>query len=115
MDPTLAEALLRAIVESQEAFFDAAELVSLCAITQERYQSAADRFHGSIDRAAACLPPTVETKSPTVETGAAAMRQAVLDAYAEIGADARLDCENFETLTVDQLRDELVYLADYQG
>lgn len=117
MDPTLAEALLRAIVESQESFFEAAELVSLGAITQERYQSAADRFHDSIDRAAACLPPAVETRrnTPTVETGAAAMRRDVLDAYAEVGADARVDCDNFETLTVDQLRDELVYLADYQG
>lgn len=117
MDPTLAEALLRAIVESQETFLDAADLVSLGAITQERYQSAADRFHGSIDRAAACLPPAVETRrhTPSVETGADAMRRAVLDAYAEAGADARVDCENFEALTVDQLRDELVYLADYQG
>lgn len=115
MDPTLAEALLRAIVESQESFFEAAELVSLGAITQERYQSAADRFHDSIDRAAAFLTPAVETKGPAVETGADVMRRAVLDAYAEAGADARVDCDNFETLTVDQLRDELVYLADYQG
>lgn len=72
MNATLAEALLRAIVESQDAFFEAAELVSLHAITHERYQSAADRFHDSIDRAADCLPPSMETRrnTPTVETAA---------------------------------------------
>lgn len=115
MNATLAEALLRTIVEAQEAFFEAAELVSLGVITPERYQSAADRFHDSIDRAADCLPPIVEAATPIVETRASAMRRAVLDAYAEAGADATVDCQNFETLTVDQLRDELIFLADYQG
>lgn len=52
MNAELAEALLRSIVEAQEFFMDAAELVSAGAITQDRYQRAADRFHGSIDRAA---------------------------------------------------------------
>ena len=62
MHTDLSLALLRSIVDAQALFFDAAELVSLGAITQERYQSAADRFHESIDTAAALLPPTVETR-----------------------------------------------------
>ncbi len=43
------------------------------------------------------------------------MRRQVLEAYAEIGSDARIECENLESLTADQLRDELAYIADYQG
>ena len=62
MSPDLTLALLRSIVDAQGLFLDAAELVSLGAITQERYQSAADRFHESIDTAAALLSPTVETR-----------------------------------------------------
>ena len=62
MSPDLALALLRSIVDAQGLFLDAAELVSLGAITQERYQSAADRFHESIDTAAALLSPSVETR-----------------------------------------------------
>lgn len=102
MSHDLALALLRSIVDAQELFLDAAELVSLGAITPERYQSAADRFHDSIDAAAGYLPPTVETGELEA-------------AYAEIGADAEIDCENFRTLTAEELRDELVYLADFQG
>ena len=61
-DLTLALALLRSIVDAKGLFLDAAELVSLGAITPERYQSAADRFHDSIDRAAGFITPTVETR-----------------------------------------------------
>ena len=43
------------------------------------------------------------------------MRRLVIEAYAEIGSDARLECHNFDGLTAEQLRDELTYLADYQG
>ena len=43
------------------------------------------------------------------------MRRQVLEAYAEIGSDARNECVNFDSLTAEQLRDEMVYLADYQG
>ena len=62
MSPDLTLALLRSIVDAQQLFLDAAELVSLGAITQERYQSAADRFHDSIDTAAALLSPSVKTR-----------------------------------------------------
>lgn len=58
MTHDLALALLRGIVDAQALFLDAAELVAVGAITQERYQSAADRFHGAIDRAAAAVAPT---------------------------------------------------------
>lgn len=68
MPPDLSIALLRSIVDAQELFLDAAELVALGAITQERYQSAADRFHDSIDRAAALLPPSVETRGGEIFT-----------------------------------------------
>lgn len=50
-----------------------------------------------------------------METMIEDMRRQVLEAYAEIGSDARIECVNFESLTAEQLRDELVYLADYQG
>lgn len=39
----------------------------------------------------------------------------VIDAYRQIGSDARLEIDGFDTMTADQLNDELVYLADYQG
>lgn len=39
----------------------------------------------------------------------------VIDAYRQIGADARLEIDGLDTMTPDQLNDELVYLADYQG
>lgn len=39
----------------------------------------------------------------------------VIDAYRQIGADARLEINGFDTMTPDQLNDELVCLADYQG
>lgn len=68
MSPELSLALLRTIVDAQGLFLDAAELVSLGAITQERYQSAADRFHESIDMAAALLPPIVETRRGEIFT-----------------------------------------------
>ena len=45
----------------------------------------------------------------------AAIREAVAAAYRQIGADATVDIENFETLGAEQLSDELTYLADYQG
>lgn len=56
-----------------------------------------------------------DDEHPAVESLADDMRRQVLDAYAEIGSDARIECANFESLTVEQLRDELTYLADYQG
>lgn len=68
MSPDLTLALLRSIVDAQGLFLDAAELVALGAITQERYQSAADRFHESIDTAAALLPPFVETRRGEIFT-----------------------------------------------
>ena len=68
MSPDLTLALLRSIVDAQALFLDAAELVSLGAITQERYQAAADRFHDSIDTAAALLPPSVETRRGEIFT-----------------------------------------------
>lgn len=42
-------------------------------------------------------------------------REAVAQACENIGADARVDIDSFDDLTVDQLDDELTYLADYQG
>ncbi len=45
----------------------------------------------------------------------AAARAAAEQAYADIGADPAIDCDNFETLTAEQLRDEEAYIADFQG
>lgn len=42
-------------------------------------------------------------------------RAAVETAYASIDADAHLEIDGFDAMTVDQLSDELTYLADYQG
>lgn len=42
-------------------------------------------------------------------------RATVEQAYRNIGADAHLEIDGFDTMTPDQLSDELTYLADYQG
>lgn len=58
MNALLAETLLRSIIEAEAAFMEAAEALNSGIIGQERYQRAADRFHGTIDRAATMLPET---------------------------------------------------------
>ena len=35
--------------------------------------------------------------------------------FATAGMDATIEVENFDSLKADQLRDEVAYLADYQG
>ena len=45
----------------------------------------------------------------------AAARAALETACRQVGADPAVDIDNFETLTTDQLRDEVSYLADFQG
>jgi len=60
MQRELAVALLRSIVEAEAAFMEAAEALNVGAIGQPAYQRAADRFHGSIDRAADCLEDDAE-------------------------------------------------------
>lgn len=42
-------------------------------------------------------------------------RMNCLEQFAIAGMDARIEVENFDSLTADQLRDEVVYLSDFQG
>lgn len=58
MNAILAETLLRSIVDAEAAFMEAAEALNAGIIGQDRYQRAADRFHGAIDMAASMLPET---------------------------------------------------------
>lgn len=58
MDAILAETLLRSIIDAEAAFMEAAEALNVGIIGQDRYQRAADRFHGTIDLAAAMMPET---------------------------------------------------------
>lgn len=95
MQSELAEALLRAIIDAEAYFLEAAELVAAGAINQDRYQAAADRFHGAIDRAAAAID--------------------LAAAYRDIGSDAEIECERFRELTAGELRDVVAYIGDYQG
>jgi hypothetical protein len=42
-------------------------------------------------------------------------REHVRREFAACGIDAALEIDGFDTMTIDQLRAELVYLADFQG
>jgi len=42
-------------------------------------------------------------------------RVALAREYKTAGMDATVEVEDFDNMTADQLRDELTYLADYQG
>jgi hypothetical protein len=42
-------------------------------------------------------------------------RNVVAQVCKNMGADATVDIDGFDSMTVDQLSDELAYLADYQG
>ncbi len=44
-----------------------------------------------------------------------AARVALAREYKTAGMDATVEVENFDSLTADQLRDEVVYLSDFQG
>ncbi len=44
-----------------------------------------------------------------------AARAAVRAEYAVAGLDADVEIDGFDTMTAEQLRDELTYLGDYQG
>jgi hypothetical protein len=39
----------------------------------------------------------------------------VREAYASVGADVPTDCDGAETMSAAQLRDEIQYIADFQG
>jgi hypothetical protein len=39
----------------------------------------------------------------------------VQEVYASVGADVATDCDGAETMSAAQLRDEIQYIADYQG
>ena len=39
----------------------------------------------------------------------------VREAYASVGADVSTDCDGAETMSAAQLRDEIQYIADFQG
>jgi hypothetical protein len=49
------------------------------------------------------------------ERWTATARKQVIEACREIGADATVDIDDFETMDGGRLMDELTYLADYQG
>ncbi len=42
-------------------------------------------------------------------------KRAAAAAYASVGADIATDCDGAETMSAAQLRDEIVFIADYQG
>jgi hypothetical protein len=42
-------------------------------------------------------------------------RSVVAQVCKNMGVDATVDIDGFDSMTVDQLSDELAYLADYQG
>ena len=42
-------------------------------------------------------------------------RMRCIEDYATAGLDATIEVDNFESLTAEQLDDEVVYLGDYQG
>ena len=43
------------------------------------------------------------------------IREQVIAEYSAMGLDARVEIDNFDTLTAEQLSDELTYLSDFQG
>jgi hypothetical protein len=44
-----------------------------------------------------------------------AARAAATKAYASVGADIAVDCDGHETMSAAQLRDEIQFIADFQG
>jgi hypothetical protein len=42
-------------------------------------------------------------------------REHVRREFASVGIDAALEIDGFDVMTINQLRSELVYLADFQG
>jgi hypothetical protein len=53
---------------------------------------------------------TTDTMTPTER-----FREHVRREFASVGLDAALEIDGFDVMTIDQLRSELVYLADFQG
>ena len=42
-------------------------------------------------------------------------REHVRREFASVGIDAALEIDGFDVMTIQELRDELTYLADFQG
>jgi hypothetical protein len=62
--------------------------------------------------------PDVETRGDTRKREMSTtdrFREHVRREFASVGLDAALEIDGFDTMTIDQLRSELVYLADFQG
>jgi hypothetical protein len=54
---------------------------------------------------------------PSARAAGAALAEyhAAAAAYASVGADIATDCDGAAGMTTAQLRDEIVFIADYQG
>ncbi len=54
---------------------------------------------------------------PSARAAGAALAEyhAAAAAYASVGADIATDCDGAETMSAAQLRDEIAFIADYQG
>ena len=97
---SLLETALRRIVQAD----------SLAAWTNENCD------YSQYEAAARCRDAAIEAAAELINRiDYPAARAAAEQAYADIGADPAIDCDNFETLTAEQLRDEEAYIADFQG